>query len=153
MVPDPSGGGDGDVHGAGPVAGLAVDAGIGIAPDAEDAEEVEQSEYRPVGTGVLAERALDEKGQEHDRRQGDDVHDGHGALEHEQAEQCGDPPARGFLSGTRKEELLTDPDELQKLWVLRKVLHPMDELAAIEFLLNKLQDTKTNAQFFEAMKR
>ena len=56
-------------------------------------------------------------------------------------------------SGTRKEDLLTDPEELQKMWVLRKVLHPMDELAAIEFLLNKLQDTKTNAQFFEAMKR
>ena len=56
-------------------------------------------------------------------------------------------------SGTRKEEYLTDPEELQKMWVLRKVLHPMDELAAIEFLLNKLQDTKTNAQFFEAMKR
>jgi transcription termination factor Rho len=56
-------------------------------------------------------------------------------------------------SGTRKEELLTHPDELQKMWVLRKVLHPMDELAAIEFLLNKLQDTKTNADFFEAMKR
>ncbi len=56
-------------------------------------------------------------------------------------------------SGTRKEELLTQADELQKMWVLRKVLHPMDELAAIEFLLNKLQDTKTNTQFFEAMKR
>jgi transcription termination factor Rho len=56
-------------------------------------------------------------------------------------------------SGTRKEELLTNPDELQKMWVLRKVLHPMDELAAIEFLLNKLQDTKTNTEFFEAMKR
>ncbi|HEX7079917.1 MAG TPA: transcription termination factor Rho [Gammaproteobacteria bacterium] len=56
-------------------------------------------------------------------------------------------------SGTRKEELLTSPDELQKMWVLRKVLHPMDELAAIEFLLSKLQDTKTNAEFFEAMKR
>ena len=56
-------------------------------------------------------------------------------------------------SGTRKEEYLTAPDELQKMWVLRKVLHPMDELAAIEFLLNKLQDTKTNVQFFEAMKR
>jgi transcription termination factor Rho len=56
-------------------------------------------------------------------------------------------------SGTRKEELLTQPDELQKMWVLRKVLHPMDELASIEFLLNKLQDTKTNAMFFEAMKR
>jgi transcription termination factor Rho len=56
-------------------------------------------------------------------------------------------------SGTRKEELLTNAEELQKLWVLRKVLHPMDELAAIEFLLNKLQDTKTNVKFFEAMKR
>ena len=56
-------------------------------------------------------------------------------------------------SGTRKEEYLTEPDELQKMWVLRKVLHPMDELAAVEFLLNKLQDTKTNTDFFEAMKR
>ncbi|MCH8060492.1 MAG: transcription termination factor Rho [Proteobacteria bacterium] len=56
-------------------------------------------------------------------------------------------------SGTRKEELLTDPAELQKMWVLRKVLHPMDELAAVEFLLNKMADTKTNAAFFEAMKR
>jgi transcription termination factor Rho len=56
-------------------------------------------------------------------------------------------------SGTRKEELLTAPDELQKMWILRKVLHPMDELAAIEFLLSKLQDTKTNNQFFDAMKR
>ncbi|MBT7276095.1 MAG: transcription termination factor Rho, partial [Woeseiaceae bacterium] len=56
-------------------------------------------------------------------------------------------------SGTRKEELLTDPDELQKLWILRKVLHPMDELAAVEFLINKMQDTKTNNKFFDAMKR
>jgi transcription termination factor Rho len=56
-------------------------------------------------------------------------------------------------SGTRKEELLTQPDELQKMWVLRKVLHPMDELAAIEFLLSKLEDTKTNSEFFESMKR
>ncbi|MEN7342222.1 MAG: transcription termination factor Rho [Pseudomonadota bacterium] len=56
-------------------------------------------------------------------------------------------------SGTRKEDLLTDPDELQKMWVLRKVLHPMDELAAVEFLLNKMQDTKTNSTFFDAMKR
>jgi len=56
-------------------------------------------------------------------------------------------------SGTRKEELLTEPDDLQKIWVLRKVLHPMDELAALEFLLGKMQDTKTNAAFFEAMKR
>ena len=56
-------------------------------------------------------------------------------------------------SGTRKEELLTQPDELQKMWILRKVLHPMDELAAIEFLLDKLKDTKSNGEFFEAMKR
>ncbi len=56
-------------------------------------------------------------------------------------------------SGTRKEELLIEPDDLQKIWVLRKVLHPMDELAALEFLLGKMQDTKTNAAFFEAMKR
>ena len=56
-------------------------------------------------------------------------------------------------SGTRREELLTKPDELQKMWILRKLLHPMDELAAIEFLLSKLQDTKLNEQFFESMKR
>ena len=56
-------------------------------------------------------------------------------------------------SGTRKEELLTDPDELQKMWILRKLLHPMDELAAVEFLLNKMKDSKTNSAFFEAMKR
>ena len=56
-------------------------------------------------------------------------------------------------SGTRKEELLTEPDELQKMWILRKLLHPMDELAAVEFLLNKMKDAKTNSGFFEAMKR
>ena len=56
-------------------------------------------------------------------------------------------------SGTRREELLTDAKELQKLWILRKLLHPMDELAAMEFLLDKLKSTKNNAQFFESMKR
>ncbi|MDH3978626.1 MAG: transcription termination factor Rho, partial [Gammaproteobacteria bacterium] len=56
-------------------------------------------------------------------------------------------------SGTRKEDLLIEPEELQKIWVLRKVLHPMDELAAVEFLIGKMQDTKTNGQFFDAMKR
>jgi transcription termination factor Rho len=56
-------------------------------------------------------------------------------------------------SGTRKEELITDQGELQKMWILRKLLHPMDELAAIEFLLDKMKSTKTNAEFFEAMKR
>ncbi len=56
-------------------------------------------------------------------------------------------------SGTRREELLIKPDELQKIWILRKVLHSMDELAAIEFVLDKLKDTKVNAEFFESMKR
>ncbi|MBM4221083.1 MAG: transcription termination factor Rho, partial [Gammaproteobacteria bacterium] len=56
-------------------------------------------------------------------------------------------------SGTRREELLTQPDELQKMWILRKVLHPMDELAAVEFLLSKMQDTKKNVDFFDSMKR
>ena len=56
-------------------------------------------------------------------------------------------------SGTRREELLTSPAELQKMWILRKILHPMDELAAMEFLLEKLKATKTNAEFFDSMKR
>jgi transcription termination factor Rho len=56
-------------------------------------------------------------------------------------------------SGTRKEDLITDPGELAKVWILRKLLHPMDELAAVEFLLDKMKDTKTNSDFFEAMKR
>jgi transcription termination factor Rho len=56
-------------------------------------------------------------------------------------------------SGTRREELLVPQDELQKIWILRKLLHPMDELAASEFLLDKLKDTKTNGEFFDSMKR
>ncbi len=56
-------------------------------------------------------------------------------------------------SGTRREELITKPDELQKMWILRKILHPMDELAAIEFLLDRLKNSKTNEEFFESMKR
>ena len=56
-------------------------------------------------------------------------------------------------SGTRREELLTDEVELQKLWVLRKFLHPMEDLDAMEFLLDKLQKTKTNDEFFDSMKR
>ncbi len=56
-------------------------------------------------------------------------------------------------SGTRREELITKPDELQKMWILRKILHPMDELAAIEFLIDRLKASKTNEEFFEAMKR
>lgn len=56
-------------------------------------------------------------------------------------------------SGTRREELLTTPDELQKMWILRKLLHPMDEIQAIEFLIERMRATKTNEDFFEAMKR
>lgn len=56
-------------------------------------------------------------------------------------------------SGTRREELLIDPERLQKIWILRKLLHPMDELAAMEFILDKLKATKTNDEFFDYMKR
>ncbi|MDH5612980.1 MAG: transcription termination factor Rho [Gammaproteobacteria bacterium] len=55
-------------------------------------------------------------------------------------------------SGTRREELLTSPDELQKMWILRKLLQPMDEIGAIEFLMSKMQSTKTNNEFFDLMK-
>ena len=56
-------------------------------------------------------------------------------------------------SGTRREELLTAEDDLQKIWILRKLLHPMDDLAAMEFLMERLKVTKNNAEFFDAMKR
>lgn len=56
-------------------------------------------------------------------------------------------------SGTRREELLVPKEELQKVWILRKLLHQMDEVAAMEFLLERLKNTKTNEEFFTAMKR
>lgn len=56
-------------------------------------------------------------------------------------------------SGTRREELITKPDELQKMWILRKILHSMDRIAAIEFLIDKLKVRKTNEEFFDDMKR
>ena len=55
-------------------------------------------------------------------------------------------------SSTRREELLTEPDELQKMWVLRKFLDPMDDAEAIEFMLARLKNTKTNSEFFDAMR-
>ncbi len=55
-------------------------------------------------------------------------------------------------SGTRREELMIKPDELQKVWILRKILHPMDELAASEFLIDRLKLSKTNNDFFDSMK-
>ncbi|MDR1826507.1 MAG: transcription termination factor Rho, partial [Rickettsiales bacterium] len=54
-------------------------------------------------------------------------------------------------SGTRKEELLVGKETLQKMWVLRRVLNPMQTLEAMEFLLDKLRTTKTNTDFFTAM--
>jgi len=56
-------------------------------------------------------------------------------------------------SGTRREDLLIDPDLLAKIWILRKLLHPMDELAAMEFMLDKMKSTKSNDEFFNSMKR
>ncbi len=56
-------------------------------------------------------------------------------------------------SGTRREELMIGQGMLQKVWILRKLLHPMDEVQAIEFMLDKLKATKTNAEFFNFMKR
>ncbi len=63
-------------------------------------------------------------------------------------------PAIGVnLSGTRREDLLIEPDLLQKIWILRKLIHPMDEIAAMEFLLDKMKQTKSNDEFFASMKR
>jgi transcription termination factor Rho len=56
-------------------------------------------------------------------------------------------------SGTRREELMIGQDQLQKVWILRKLLNPMDEAQAIEFMLDKMKATKTNAEFFNFMKR
>jgi transcription termination factor Rho len=56
-------------------------------------------------------------------------------------------------SGTRREELLLKQDVLQKVWILRKLLYPMDDLEAMEFLLDKIKATKSNAEFFDSMRR
>ncbi len=56
-------------------------------------------------------------------------------------------------SGTRKDDLLMSPEEHQKTWMLRKVLNPMGEVEAIEWLIDKLSVAKTNEEFFEIMKR
>ena len=56
-------------------------------------------------------------------------------------------------SGTRREELLIDQDELQKVWILRKFLHSMDEMEAMEFVLGRMQTSKTNLEFFDQMKK
>jgi len=74
-------------------------------------------------------------------------------LERKIAEKRIYPAIQINRSGTRREELLVDAEEMQKMWILRKLLHPMDEIAAMEFLMERLKITKTNADFFEAMKR
>jgi transcription termination factor Rho len=74
-------------------------------------------------------------------------------LERKIAEKRIYPAININRSGTRREEYLVPQDELQKCWILRKILQPMDEMAASEFLLGKLKDTKTNAEFFDSMKR
>ena len=56
-------------------------------------------------------------------------------------------------SGTRREELLMKPEILQKVWILRRLLHDMDELQAMEFLLDKMKQTKNNAEFFDMMRK
>lgn len=55
-------------------------------------------------------------------------------------------------SGTRRDELMIDPEIIQKTWILRKILHPMESVQAIEFLLERLKNTKTNEEFFQTMK-
>ena len=56
-------------------------------------------------------------------------------------------------SGTRREELLLEPAVLQKVWILRKFLYNMDEIEALEFMLDKMRATKNNAEFFDSMKK
>ena len=74
-------------------------------------------------------------------------------LERRIAEKRVYPAININRSGTRREELLLAPDPLQKIWILRKLLHPMDELSAMEFMLDKMKNTKSNDEFFATMKR
>lgn len=74
-------------------------------------------------------------------------------LERRMAEKRVYPAINLNRSGTRREELLLKPDVLQKVWILRKFLYDMDELEAMEFLLDKMKATKTNVEFFDLMKR
>ncbi len=74
-------------------------------------------------------------------------------LERKIAEKRIYPAINIRRSGTRREDLLMSEEELQKVWILRKILHEMDDLVAIEFLLDRMKQTKTNEEFFAAMKR
>jgi transcription termination factor Rho len=74
-------------------------------------------------------------------------------LERRLAEKRVYPSINVNRSGTRREELLLKPEVLQKVWILRKLLYGMDEIEAMEFLLDKMKQTKTNAEFFDMMRR
>lgn len=74
-------------------------------------------------------------------------------LERRLAEKRVYPAININRSGTRKEELLIKPELLQKIWILRKLLHDMDEVQSMEFLLDKIRQTKNNGEFFDMMKR
>jgi len=74
-------------------------------------------------------------------------------LERRLAEKRVYPAINVNRSGTRREELLLKPEVLQKVWILRKLLYGMDEIEAMEFLLDKMKQTKTNAEFFDMMRR
>ena len=74
-------------------------------------------------------------------------------LERRLAEKRVYPAINLNKSGTRREELLIAPDLLQKVWVLRKFIHDMDEVQSMEFILDKMRVTKTNAEFFDMMKK
>jgi len=74
-------------------------------------------------------------------------------LDRRMAEKRTYPAINVNRSGTRREELLIKPDVLQKIWVLRKVLYPMDEMEATEFLIDKVKASKNNAEFFDQMRK
>jgi len=74
-------------------------------------------------------------------------------LERHLAERRVYPAINLNKSGTRREELLIKPELLQKIWVLRKLISDMDEIEAMNFIVDKLKSTKNNAEFFELMRR
>jgi transcription termination factor Rho len=74
-------------------------------------------------------------------------------LDRRMAEKRIYPAINVNRSGTRREELLIEKEILQKIWVLRKLLYPMDELEAAEFLIDKVRASKTNADFYDSMRR
>ena len=74
-------------------------------------------------------------------------------LDRRMAEKRVYPAINVNRSGTRREELLLKPDVLQKMWILRKLLYNMDDLEAMEFLLDKIKATKNNGEFFDSMRR